>query len=190
MTQSTGRTQGISQKVAIGDPGSPDHVIKPNADGSVNIASTGGGGALATEATLLNVLTQDTLTNTLLATPATALPPPVPVGAGDTTFSRGTITLTAQNGDAIIVAAVSAQSTRIHGLFITLSAAVAETLVTVKRGSTAIGYFAVPATPAELVIDRRDLVQWLYKTGNNEAFILSPAAAVNIRGDYLYVTGA
>lgn len=29
--------QGISQKVAVGDPLSPDHVLKPNADGSINI---------------------------------------------------------------------------------------------------------------------------------------------------------
>lgn len=40
--------QGISQKVAIGDPGSPDHVLKPNADGSINVS--GGGGASAATA--------------------------------------------------------------------------------------------------------------------------------------------
>lgn len=128
--------------------------------------------------------------DTTLSTPATELPPQVPVGAGNAEFSRDDVNLSAVSGDQTLVAAVASQSTRVHGLFLTISGAAAETLVTVKAGATAIGFLRVPATPNQLVVDRRDVQYWLYKTGNNEAFILSPAAAVNIAGDILFQTSA
>lgn len=289
-------TQGISQKVAVADPDAPTHVLKPNADGSINIqgsvtavtafeptgnaslsvttssdrvalpsvgptalltnagdvpiyvefgdgsvtatvsdtpissgqsiafdvgsathvaAITGSGTSTLTVTTgtgtptmaggggraevgLLNdadvrinpaTLEEQQTTNTLLATPATQLPPVAPVGAGNTTFTRGTVNLSAVSGDQPIIAAGGAGTfRRVHGLFLTFSGASAETLVTVKSGATAIGYLRVPATPNQLVVDRRDLDQWLYACGDNEAFIISPAAALNIAGDWMRAT--
>lgn len=35
----------VSQSVAVADPNYPDRVIKPNADGSVNVVTTGGSGS-------------------------------------------------------------------------------------------------------------------------------------------------
>lgn len=40
----TDTTRPISQKVSVADPGSPSHVLKPNADGSLNVVGSSGGG--------------------------------------------------------------------------------------------------------------------------------------------------
>jgi len=40
----TDTTRPISQKVSVADPGSPSHVLKPNADGSINVVGSSGGG--------------------------------------------------------------------------------------------------------------------------------------------------
>jgi len=40
----TDTTRPISQKVSVADPGAPSHVLKPNADGSINVVGGGGGG--------------------------------------------------------------------------------------------------------------------------------------------------
>lgn len=50
MAQSNGRTQGIAMKVAVGDPDAPGNVIRPNADGSINVAVSGGAFAVASAA--------------------------------------------------------------------------------------------------------------------------------------------
>lgn len=40
--------QGVSQKVAVADPDEPTHVVKPNADGSLNVDVVGGSGTTVT----------------------------------------------------------------------------------------------------------------------------------------------
>ena len=123
-----------------------------------------------------------------LNTPAAYLPPEPAVDASDGTFSRGTINLSAVSGDQTIVAGVASQTTRVYRLFATFTAGASESLVTVKRGATAIGYFRVPTTG--LVVDRVFCSYAHYQTGTNEAWILSPSVAVNIAGDFLYQTSA
>lgn len=44
-------TQGVSQKVAVADPNNPTNVIKPNADGSINVVGGGAGGNTTMTAT-------------------------------------------------------------------------------------------------------------------------------------------
>lgn len=180
--------QGISQKVAVGDPGSPGHVLKPNADGSINVVNSDG----SSDATAANQVIEIGLLGDIKDDLEEVVPylPPIPAQpASDTTFSHGTINLTAVSGDQTLVAAVSGQSTRCHRFFGTFTGGVSESLVTVKQGATAIGYFRVPTTG--LVIDRSVDSYWLWdKTANNAAFILSPSVAINIAGDFLYQTSA
>jgi len=40
----TDLTRPISQKVSVADPSAPTHVLKPNADGSINVVGSSGGG--------------------------------------------------------------------------------------------------------------------------------------------------
>lgn len=40
----TDLTRPISQKVSVADPSAPTHVLKPNADGSLNVVGSSGGG--------------------------------------------------------------------------------------------------------------------------------------------------
>jgi len=119
------------------------------------------------------------------------LPPQPILAIADAAYSvltPGTINLAAVSGDQTLVAAVSGQRTRVHRFCATFTGAAAETLVTFKRGTTAIGYARVPTTG--LVID------WAFdsyphlKTLDNEALIISPAAAVNIAGKYDFLTAA
>lgn len=140
----------------------------------------------------INPATEDTLSDVydvLSATPV-SIPPQVPVASDDTTFTYVEISEAALNGAATIVSASEDQSTRIHGLFLTLSAAVAETLVEFRSGTTVLGSAKVPATPNQLVIDRRSIEYWLFKTANNETFNINTGAAVNVYGDAMYVKGA
>lgn len=136
---------------------------------------------LATEATQLDVLAA-------LETVPAYLPPEPVVPSTDTTLTPGTINLSAVSGDQTLVSATAAQSTRVHRLFATFTGGASESLVTVKSGATAIGYFRVPT--AGLVVDLEFSSYWHYKTANNEAFILSPSVALNIAGSFQYVKGA
>lgn len=140
--------------------------------------------------TLTDILAELEEIATLLATPAASLPPMVPVASGNTAFTSVEISEAALNGAATIVSATASQSTRIHGLFLTFSGAVAETLVEFRSGTTVLGSAKVPATPNQLVIDRRDVQYWIYKTANNETFNINTGAAVNVYGDAMYVKGA
>lgn len=135
---------------------------------------------LATEATALDILTA-------LETVPGYLPPEPVVPSTDTTLTPGTINLSAAIGDQTLVTATASQSTRVHRLFATFTGGASESLVTVKSGATAIGYFRVPT--AGLVVDLEFSSYWHYKTANNEAFILSPSVALNIAGSFQYVKG-
>lgn len=145
-----------------------------------NVDSGGVAVDLATEATQLDVLAA-------LETVPAYLPPEPVVPSTDTTLTPGTINLSAVSGDQTLVSATAAQSTRVHRLFATFTGGASESLVTVKSGATAIGYFRVPT--AGLVVDLEFSSYWHYKTANNEAFILSPSVALNIAGSFQYVKG-
>lgn len=123
-----------------------------------------------------------------LTTPVPYMAPPPVVPATDTTLSYGTTNLTGVFGDQSLLAAVVGQSHRIHRCCWTFTGGTGEVLVTIKRGATAIGYIRVPETG--LILDRDFCSYWLWKTANNEAFILSPASALNIDGQFEYVTSA
>lgn len=87
------------------------------------------------------------------------------------------------SGDNTIVAAVASQSTRVHGLLLVADTPVD---VTVKTGTTSrsgpmrLGALYLPPGSTEA----------LYKTANNEAFILNLSAAVQVSGTIWYETSA
>lgn len=56
----TDTTRPISQKVSVADPGAPSHVLKPNADGSINLAG-GAVGLLDASDARIDPATEETL---------------------------------------------------------------------------------------------------------------------------------
>jgi len=166
-------TTGLGQITRDGNEAYAQAVVAVNGSGDQT--------DLATEATQLDVLAA-------LETVPAYLPPVPVVPSTDTTLTPGTINLSAVSGDQTLVGATAAQSTRVHRLFATFTGGASESLVTVKSGATAIGYFRVPT--AGLVVDLEFSSYWHYKTANNEALILSPSVAVNIAGSFQYVKSA
>lgn len=142
----------------------------------------------ATQTTLQQVLDELGDQTTLLSTSEAYLPPQPVVASNDATVTRGTINLSAVSTDQTLQAAVSGQSTRVHRLFATVTGNASECLVTVKRGSTALGYFRIPTTGG--VIDLAFSSYWHFKTNNNETFVISPSVSCNIAGWYDYAQSA
>lgn len=122
----TDTTRPISQKVSVADPGAPSHVLKPNANGSINVAGGTGGDALATEATALDLLAAAQSTDTINVSPDTAT---IMNGAVQLTPKFAAISASA-SGD--LVALVASKKIRVVSFFIVVA-----TAVTVKLQSGA-----------------------------------------------------
>lgn len=195
--------QGISQKVAVGDPGNPDHVIKPNADGSINVDVAGGSvGATATAANPaytegqtdaplsldlsghLRVL--DSAVLAALQTPASYLPLPGAAPSGDTTLTHLIPTSITTATTTSLVGATASQSTRVYRLILTCTGA--NTLV-FKTATTAITQvFTIPSTGGILTLDFSGY--WWFATNVNEALQITTTTTATVTMDLYYIKSA
>lgn len=169
--------RNVSQSVAVADPAYPERVIKPNADGSVNVVSTGSGGVgLATEATLEDVLT-------VLETPAAALPQTPLLTTSDLTRAFDDASTV---GEDSLVSASALQTTR--GYIITVTSAGAG-YIELRDGSagTALMRIDFPAAGG-WVFDLNER-PWV-KTTANTALYWYRSAAVAMTIDLRYVKSA
>lgn len=132
------------------------------------------GGGDASEATLQDILTE-------LETPVDYLPPQ-PV-TNDSTLTRGTIAITTAT-DTTLVSGTASQTTRLHRIAITVSAACT---ITFKSASTSLGAFDFPSTGGVLVLDFNSY-PW-FRTAAAEALVLTTSAAINVKGVFDYVKG-
>lgn len=132
---------------------------------------------LATEATLLDVLTT-------LQTPAATLPVPGIVGAGDTTFARNQINISTATTTQI-VAAVSGQTTRAYVVALTVDGA---QVLTLNAANAAPTTFEFQSSGGSLVLDLMGYA-W-FETAANEAFSITTSTTAQVRGLILTQTGA
>lgn len=174
-------------------------VLLNSGSGSVSTvisqASTGGGGAggsggstsgLATEATLQLVLAQDTLTNTLLSTPAAYLPLPGAAASGDTTLTHGIPAAITTATTTALVTATASQFTRVYRMILTCTGT--NTLV-FKSASTAITQvFTFPSTGGTLTLDFSGY-SW-FSTLANEALNLTTTTTATVTMDLYYIKSA
>lgn len=123
---------------------------------------------------------------TALETPATELPPPVPVGAGNTTLTRATVSISTATTTSI-VGATASQTTRVHRIALTIAAGAAQT-VTFQSASTSLGAFDIPDTGGSIVFDFSPY--WWFKTATNEAFQITTSSTAAVKGIIDYVKGA
>jgi len=116
----TDTTRPISQKVSVADPGAPSHVLKPNADGSINVAG-GTGGDLATEATALDILAAAKSASTVNVSQDTAT---IMVGDVELTPKFAAIAASTSGDANVLVAAVPGKKIRVVAYMMTGAGAV------------------------------------------------------------------
>jgi hypothetical protein len=121
-----------------------------------------------------------------LNTPATELPPMVPVASSDTDLTRVTVSISSATTTSI-VSATTAQSTRAHRIALTVASGTAQT-ITFQSASTVLGAFDIPNTGGSIVFDYSPY--WWFKTANNEAFQITTSSAAAVKGIIDYVKGA
>jgi len=81
------------------------------------------------------------------------------------------------SGDNTLVAAVSGQTTRVHGLYLVING---DTTIKFRRGATDLTG-AMPLRAGAVIWLERRGTPW-FVTGTNEAFIINSTAAVTIAG--------
>lgn len=205
MAQSNSKVQGIAMKVAIGDPDYPSRVLKPNADGSINVA--GGGDGIAeghvtaaapsyadgTDEPLSmdlegNLRVTDSQVLAALELPVPFLPPIPASPLSEVPTTRGTINFTGVTGDQEILPNVSGQTNRVYRFFCTVTGNASETLIIFKSGATPIGYARIPTAGG--IIDLSFQSAPHFSTAVDEDLFMSPSVACNLAGWFDAVTSA
>lgn len=158
--------------------------------GSGTITLSGGQKRDTAPATLL-AQTSDTIAAVSTSVPAanntlglTTIPVGMPLwSATDLTVLR--INNSATSGDTTLVAAVSAQTTRVYRMRLSVAGA---TIVQIKDGSTVLEVFNFAGNGGALILDLSD--RPYYKGSTNANFVLNSSAAVQVDGMLGYVQSA
>lgn len=166
----------IRNAVAVADPESPTHVLKPNADGSVNVTATGSGVA--------SNLAQIGGTTVKAGTSGAAGALGVIVAPNGALLTAVAVNI-ATGTTTQLVAAVAAQVVRIYRIFLVVSAA---DNLTFKTAAASLhgGALVYPANGG-LVFDYSG-EPW-FVCGTNEALNLTTTTTAQVSGLVYYTQG-